>query len=136
LSYLNYGLCPWGLVCSIFFVVPRFSCDSVLNVGQFQRFMSVIRKLSERVEKEHDQFLRDSQRLEDRSATSTNSSLASQYYTSGVDFESLVGRANGTSIKADTTIDNNQSWDDDIWRSIFNDEVFFYSHAAILQVLP
>ena len=98
---------------------------SVLNVEQFQRFMSVIRKLSERVEKEHDQFLRDSQRLEDRSATSVNGSSGSRHYTNSVDFESLVGRANGTSIKADTTIDSNKSWDDDIWGSIFNgDEVF------------
>jgi SCY1-like protein 2 len=96
----------------------------VLNVEQFQRFMSVIRKLSERVEKEHDQFLRDSQRLEDRSATSVNGSSGSQHYTSSVDFESLVSSANGASVKADTTIDSNKSWDDDIWGSIFNrDEV-------------
>lgn len=100
----------------------------MLNVEQFQRFMSVIRKLSERVEKEHDQFLRDSQRLEDRSATSVNGSSGSQHYTSTVDFESLVGRTNGTSIKPDTTIDSNNSWDDDIWGSIFNgDEVYNFT---------
>jgi SCY1-like protein 2 len=109
---------------------------SVLNVEQFQRFMSVIRKLSERVEKEHDQFLRDSQRLEDRSATSVNGSSGAQHYSSSVDFESLVGRANGASIKADTTIDSNKSGDDDIWGSIFNsDEVSNFTQSTLYTPL-
>lgn len=94
----------------------------MLNVEQFQRFMQVIKKLGDRVEKEHDQFLRDSQRLEDRSATSVNGAAGAKSYSGTVDFESLVGGANGT-VKADTTTDGNKSWDDDVWGSIFNDSV-------------
>jgi hypothetical protein len=37
--------------------------------------MAVIKKLGDRVEKEHNQFLRDSQRLEDRSATAVNGAV-------------------------------------------------------------
>ena len=40
--------------------------------------------------------------------------------TSNADFASLVGNANGAAIKADTVIDGNASWDDDVWGSIFN----------------
>jgi hypothetical protein len=83
--------------------------------------MSVIRKLGERVEKEHNQFLRDSQRIEDRSATNTNGIKSPAFHT-GVNFESLVGRANGATVKPDTVIDGDGSkgWDDDVWGSIFN----------------
>lgn len=91
----------------------------VLSVGQFQRFMAVIHKLGERVEKEHNQFLRDSQRIEDRSATGDNSLTGPPALGGAVDFESLVGSANGASVKADTVIDSNKSWDDDVWGSIF-----------------
>lgn len=84
--------------------------------------MLVIKKLGDRVEKEHDQFLRDSQRLEDRSATAVNDGSGPKGFATSVDFESLVGRSNGA-IKADTTIDANKSWDDDVWGSIFNEEV-------------
>ena len=91
----------------------------VLSVGQFQRFMGVIRKLGERVEKEHNQFLRDSQRVEDRSSTADNLQQGTFNASGNVDFESLVGRANGASVKADTVIDSNPSWDDDVWGSIF-----------------
>ncbi|TFK42768.1 kinase-like protein [Crucibulum laeve] len=104
-------------------VLPQLwamSMGPLLSVSQFQRFMSAIRKLGERVEKEHDQFLRDSQRLEDRSTTSTDAALEARAIAGGVDFESLVGRANGASVKADTVMDNNASWDDDVWGSIFN----------------
>jgi len=82
--------------------------------------MGVIRKLGERVEKEHNQFLRDSQRIEDRS-TETNG-VRSPAFNNGVDFESLVGRANGATVKPDTVIDGDSSkgWDDDVWGSIFN----------------
>jgi len=92
----------------------------VLSVGQFQRFMEVIKKLAERVEKEHNQFLRDSQRLDDRSGIAPDGTPA-QNTTSTVDFESLVGRSNGATVKADTVIDNNNAaWDDDVWGSIFS----------------
>lgn len=80
--------------------------------------MAVIRKLGERVEKEHNQFLRDSQRIEDRSTPANG--VASPNFNSGVDFETLVGRSNA-SIKPDTVIDGSKSWDEDVWGSIFND---------------
>jgi SCY1-like protein 2 len=81
--------------------------------------MEVIKKLAERVEKEHNQFLRDSQRLEDRSGIAANTETGGTA-TSNVDFASLVGNANGATVKADTVIDSNASWDDDVWGSIFN----------------
>jgi len=81
--------------------------------------MEVIKKLAERVEKEHNQFLRDSQRLEDRSGFAANAE-GGTVTTSNADFASLVGNANGGAIKADTVIDSNASWDDDVWGSIFN----------------
>jgi SCY1-like protein 2 len=80
--------------------------------------MEVIRKLGERVEKEHNQFLRDSQRIEDRS-TPTNG-MALPNFESGVDFETLVGRSN-SNIKPDMVIDSSKGWEDDVWGSIFND---------------
>jgi SCY1-like protein 2 len=95
----------------LFFPTPF----SVLNVEQFERFMAVIRKLGDRVAKEHNQFLRDAQRLEDRSANAVNG-VASTVAAGAVDFESLVGQADGTTIKADSAADPN--WDDDPWGSI------------------
>lgn len=79
--------------------------------------MAVIRKLGERVEKEHNQFLRDSQRIEDRSMPANG--VAAPNFESGVDFETLVGR-NHADIKPDTVIDGSKGWDDDVWGSIFN----------------
>lgn len=79
--------------------------------------MAVIRKLGERVEKEHNQFLRDSQRIEDRSTPANG--FTSPSFDSGVDFETLVGRSNAN-IKPDTVVDGSKSWDDDVWGSIFN----------------
>ncbi|KAF4615425.1 hypothetical protein D9613_002872 [Agrocybe pediades] len=104
-------------------VLPQLwamSMGPLLSVGQFQRFMDVIKKLAERVEKEHNQFLRDSQRIEDRSGIAPDGTPASNAATT-VDFESLVGRTNGATVKADTVIDtNNAGWDDDVWGSIFS----------------
>jgi SCY1-like protein 2 len=90
----------------------------VLNVEQFQRFMAVIKMLGDRVEKEHDQFLRDSQRIEDRSATATNGSLDGLTTRGGMDFETLVGGTGADSIKADTKLNGN--WEDDVWGSILS----------------
>ncbi|PPQ63200.1 hypothetical protein CVT24_005745 [Panaeolus cyanescens] len=112
-------------------VLPQLwamSMGPLLSVGQFHRFMQVIKKLGERVEKEHDQFLRDSQRLEDRSGTAPTGTTGMNGATT-VDFESLVGRSNGTgttgpstaTVKADTVIDSNAGWEDDVWGSIFNE---------------
>lgn len=103
-------------------VLPQLwtmSMGPLLNLDQFQRFMTVIRKLGERVEEEHKQFLRDSQRLEDRSATAVNGA-AGMHATGSVDFASLVGRANGA-VKPDNSTDTSTSWDDDPWASILND---------------
>ncbi|TFY81754.1 hypothetical protein EWM64_g2255 [Hericium alpestre] len=102
-------------------VLPQLwamSIGPLLNVNQFHRFMEVIHTLGERVRKEHDQFLRDSQRIEDRSAMGTNGGPAMMTMGNNVDFESLVGGAGGTAVKADTVIDTNGSWDDDVWGSI------------------
>lgn len=101
-------------------VLPQLwamSMGPLLNIEQFQRFMSVIRKLGDRVEKEHDQFLRDSQRIEDRSALANGVNLPN--LNSGVDFESLVGRANATT-RAEVFDDHRKSWDDDVWGPILN----------------
>ncbi|KAL0947336.1 hypothetical protein HGRIS_013455 [Hohenbuehelia grisea] len=105
-------------------VLPQLwamSMGPLLNLDQFQRFMSVIRKLGDRVEKEHNQFLRDSQRLEDRSATAMNGAAATQSFAGTVDFEHLVGGpSNGSAPKTETP-SGETSWDDDVWGSIFNE---------------
>jgi hypothetical protein len=80
--------------------------------------MTVIRKLSDRVEKEHNQFLRDSQRIEDRSATTTNGVNSGQTSRGGLDFETLVGGAGAGTIRADTEL--NLNWEDDVWGSILS----------------
>ena len=86
--------------------------------------MDVIRKLGDRVEKEHDQYLRDSQRVEDRSAVSSSTNVP--LGTNGaVDFESLVGNGGGINpVKANATggAAASPSWEDDVWGSIFSNE--------------
>ena len=81
--------------------------------------MTVIKKLGERVEREHLQHLRDSQRIEDKSVSAVGLS-ASGGGAGGLDFESLVAGAKTSTVKADTVIENGQSWDDDVWGSILN----------------
>ncbi|GBE82382.1 other/SCY1 protein kinase [Sparassis latifolia] len=108
-------------------VLPQLwamSMGPLLTISQFKRFMEVIRKLGDRVEKEHDQYLRDSQRVEDRS-TLANGDTAVPNTNIAVDFENLVasgGVANGgvTTVKADTVIDPSKAWEDDVWGSIFS----------------
>ena len=80
--------------------------------------MAVIKKLGDRVEKEHNQFLRDSHRIEDRSSITTNGVTGTSQLGGPVDFASLVGGAEGATVKADTVMDGNASWDDDVWGSI------------------
>ena len=109
------------LVLLLFYAYCFFpnTSSTVLNVQQFQRFMAVIKKLGDRVEKEHDQFLRDSQRIEDRSATAINGSLDGLTHSGmGMNFETLVGGAGTGSIKADTELSGN--WEDDVWGSILS----------------
>ncbi|KAF7322690.1 Kinase-like protein [Mycena chlorophos] len=102
-------------------VLPQLwtmSMGPLLSLDQFQRFMGVIQKLGDRVAEEHKQFLRDSQRLEDRSATATNGAAVA---AGPVDFASLVGRANGAAVKPDS--ESPAGWDDDPWASMLNDDV-------------
>lgn len=108
----------------------------MLNVEQFHNFMSVIKKLGDRVEREHDQFLRDSQRLEDRSAISVSGAVSNPV-GGEVNFENLVGRGDGVTVKQDTVIDgSSKGWDeDDVWGSIFSSEepvgVHFFAHVWV-----
>lgn len=108
----------------------------MLNVEQFHRFMYVIRRLGERVEKEHDQFLRDAQRIEDRSALAANSSNT-QSFASTVDFENLVGRSGGVATSSDTVTEN-KSWEENVWGSIFDDNVglSFTPHFILFSCQP
>lgn len=110
-------------------VLPQLwgmSMGPLLTVSQFKRFMEVIRKLGDRVEREHDQYLRDSQRIEDRSSTAANGT-GTPSLGGAVDFESLVSNgaavSNGSlaTVKADTVIDSSKNWEDDVWGSIFTD---------------
>src|SRR5712671_2917020 len=80
--------------------------------------MAVIKKLGDRVEKEHNQFLRDSQRIEDRSATATNGPADGLTPRGGMDFATLVSGAGAATIKADTEL--NGDWEDDVWGSILS----------------
>ena len=93
----------------------------MLTVSQFKRFMEVIKKLGDRVEKEHDQYLRDSQRVDDRSAVNGSASLPI-HATGAVDFESLVVNSGGATFRPDATSDatKSPSWEDDVWGSIFS----------------
>ena len=85
--------------------------------------MAVIKKLGDRVEREHDQFLRDSQRLEDRSAIPV-SDAATNSFGGDVNFENLVGRGDGATVKPDTVVNgSSKGWDeDDVWGSIFSSD--------------
>jgi len=107
-------------------VLPQLwamSMGPLLTVSQFKRFMEVIRKLGDRVEREHDQYLRDSQRIEDRSATAVNGATGTSTMNGAVDFESLVTSGGVVAtVKADTVIDSSKDWEDDVWGSIFTSD--------------
>lgn len=85
--------------------------------------MAVIKKLGDRVEREHNQFLRDTQRLEDRSAIPASDAVPKSA-GGGVAFENLVGGGNGMAVKPDTVINgSSKGWDeDDVWGSIFSSD--------------
>ncbi|KAL0567575.1 Protein kinase domain-containing protein ppk32 [Marasmius crinis-equi] len=128
-------------------VLPQLwsmSMGPLLNLEQFQRFMSTIRKLSEHVEKEHTQFLRDSQRLEDRSALGNDGGVNVTSFSGTVDFESLVGKAASTGPQQNGVAGGQPaqpvkaSWDDDVWGSILNEASTYRSarHNAYLQFKP
>ncbi|KAJ2916876.1 hypothetical protein MD484_g3584, partial [Candolleomyces efflorescens] len=107
-------------------VLPQLwgmSMGPLLNVAQFQQFMSVIKTLGDRVEREHNQFLRDSQRIEDRSATAASGNGSIAAAPVAADFEALVGKTNAAGIAPSTTLSatntgNSASWDDDVWGSL------------------
>ncbi|KAI0374727.1 kinase-like protein [Pilatotrama ljubarskyi] len=103
-------------------VLPQLwamSMGPFLTVSQFKRFMEVIKKLGDRVEREHDQYLRDSQRVEDRSATTLNGRSSAPVAGGAVDFESLVANGAGLTPKTNAAVENSTSWEDDVWGSIF-----------------
>ena len=82
--------------------------------------MAVIRKLGDRVEAEHNQFLRDSQRIEDKSATQTTNGSAIPSAVN-MDFESLVGNSGTpTAPKTDASAAGTGNWEDDVWGSILS----------------
>ncbi|EJD05722.1 kinase-like protein [Fomitiporia mediterranea MF3/22] len=104
-------------------VLPQLwimSMGPLLNVSQFQRFMAVIKKLGDRVEREHLQHLKDSNRIEDHTSSGTGAT-ANGTTTGGLDFASLVAGASTSTVKPDAVIENGKSWDDDVWGSLLND---------------
>ena len=120
----NYGQCLWGRVRDLISSLLNDSLNwyaLVLTVSQFKRFMEVIKKLGDRVEKEHDQYLRDSQRVEDRSAINGTANIPAGP-AGAVDFESLVGNSGSAPIKTNATGEaaKTPSWEDDVWGSIFS----------------
>ncbi len=127
---------PCRCIFTLLLHFSKYVTGIVLNVEQFQRFMAVIRKLSDRVEREHNQFLRDSQRIEDRSATAANVANGGQTSRGGIDFETLVGGAGAATIKADTELTLN--WEDDVWGSILSSGAvvcFFFSSDPEMRML-
>lgn len=98
----------------------------LLNVDQFGKFMQVIKILGDRIEKEHSQYLRDSQRVDDKSTVTVSNGIPS--FTAGpVDFESLVGGGKSPGPGAPSspavngaTLTPAKSWEDDVWGSILN----------------
>ncbi|KAG8903440.1 hypothetical protein FRB99_003262, partial [Tulasnella sp. 403] len=106
-------------------VLPQLwtmSVGPLLNVDQFGRFMQVIKILGERIEREHSQYLRDSQRIEDKSAINTNGVSPSTPGT--VDFQSLVSAsAKSPAVGVTSPPSTNgaapaTSWEDDVWGSM------------------
>jgi len=98
--------------------------------------MAVIKKLGDRVEREHGQFLRDSQRLEDRSAIPVSGAVPNPV-SGEVNFENLVGSGDGATVKQDTAIDgSSKGWDeDDVWGSIFSsNETVSIDLVVLVQV--
>ena len=131
---MSIGPSTWPLV----FVVKShvLMVSTVLSLNQFQRFMSVIHKLGDRVEKEHAQFLRDSQRLEDRSALSTDGGMNVASFSGTVDFESLVGKSSsgeGMTQQNGSSGGALSSWEDDVWGSILG-EVSVPTHIRFLFI--
>jgi SCY1-like protein 2 len=68
------------------------------------------------------QYLKDSQRVEDRSGGPNGSTPNLALGGGGVDFESLVGGGAPSTQATSVTSDNSgKGWDDDVWGSILAD---------------
>lgn len=67
------------------------------------------------------QYLKDSQRIEDRSEGANGSGSSQALGSSDVNFESLVGGASTTKATSTVSDNDNKSWDDDVWGSILAD---------------
>lgn len=93
--------------------------------------LSVIRVLSERVEREHGQHLRDAQRVEDRSALAVNGASASgTMLSSGMDFESLVGGGRVKVASPPSQAAESTGWEDDVWGSMLGSNVSVFLPSA------
>lgn len=82
----------------------------------------MIRALAERVEREHGQHLRDSQRVEDRSALATNDGMSATI-SGGLDFESLVGGGARHPKRAEVPESGSAGWEEDVWGSMLGADV-------------
>lgn len=102
--------------------------------------------LGERIEREHSQYLRDSQRIEDKSAVAVNG--APPVVSGSLDFHSLVG-GNAAAVAgakpgspsgrspALNGAGETPSWEDDVWGSILNDsQVRFPTLNAVKVLIP
>ena len=111
--------------------------EAVLRGFQFLTVIyisRVIRALTDRVEKEHSQHLRDAQRVEDRSALANSSVL--NLSSDNTDFAKLVGAGTvrSPSTNSVTSTSNGNSLDD-VWGRILDDEVRSMVLSAFTEVL-
>lgn len=81
--------------------------------------------LGDRIEREHSQYLRDSQRIEDKSGVAVNGTAPMP--STNLDFHALVGGGHAAAMKPaspESTMSNANgtiarvSWEDDVWGSI------------------
>ncbi|CED82285.1 kinase-like protein [Phaffia rhodozyma] len=106
-------------------VLPQlwtFSMGPLLNLEQFNRFMSTIKTLGNRIETEQAQHLRENQRIQSQttSGSSFTDALNGRSGSTGeVTFESLVGgaskRSTGRPVEESGSVD---PWGDDSWDSV------------------
>ncbi|KAK4048951.1 Protein kinase domain-containing protein ppk32 [Microbotryomycetes sp. JL201] len=86
------------------------SMGPLLNMDQFEKFMSAIKRLGARVEEEHTRHLRELKRLEESNGANA------RHHDGSVDFETLVksgGLVNGSARKV-----QNDLWADDSPRAL------------------
>lgn len=103
----------------------------LLNADQFSRFMTVIKSLGERVEKEHSQHLREVRKMEEQTSGVTNGNASNPFDfnavggSNEVDFAALVkgsGPSSAPTVAADPW---NDGWDTpDVDSSLVSSLVF------------